>query len=541
MSLPEVLRDLDLLVRSRHPLVVLETAEEDRAAALLRELAARMDLPLFTWSLSRGIRRGADPVARPRAPRPAPERDPMVTGGWSSFSRGQVPLDAFRRTDPVPESAGGTPYDTSHPVQALHHVELADIPALYHFTGLGAHVAEPLVTAKLRDAAEALQRRGATLFITGTGIELPELLRPAASRVRLPLPSGAEYRRVLREVVTELSAARPLQVSLSRDDATRLLTAMRGMGLGEARKALTRVILEDGTLSPSDIPDVLRAKAEAVARDGLLEFVPADEGAAGVAGLAGLKGWLGKRARVLADPERAAQLGLTFPRGVLLLGVPGCGKSLSARMVAAEWGLPLLRMDPGALYDKYIGESERNFRRALQASEKLAPAVLWIDEIEKAFSGGGDADGGVSTRILGSFLAWMQDRPAQVFVAATANDVTRLPPELLRKGRFDELFFVDLPDAAAREAILALHLRKRRQDPAAFDLPALAAAAEGFSGAELEEAVVSALYNALDVDGRVTTASLRNEIATARPLSRTRAEDIARLRAWARERTVSAD
>lgn len=234
-------------------------------------------------------------------------------------------------------------------------------------------------------------------------------------------------------------------------------------------------------------------------------------------------------------------MGLTFPRGVLLLGVPGCGKSLSARMVAAEWGLPLLRMDPGALYDKYIGESERNFRRALQASEKLAPAVLWIDEIEKAFSGGGDADGGVSTRILGSFLAWMQDRPAQVFVVATANDVTRLPPELLRKGRFDELFFVDLPDPAAREAILALHLRKRRQDPAAFDLPALAAAAEGFSGAELEEAVVSSLYNALDEDGRVTTDTLRNEIAAARPLSRTRAEDIARLRVWARERTVSAD
>ncbi|HEX8209960.1 MAG TPA: AAA family ATPase [Longimicrobium sp.] len=547
MSLPEILRDLDLLVRSRHPLVLLDSAEEDRAGALLRELSAAMGLPLFTWSLSRGIRRdGGDAVARPDAARPAPraepDRDPMVTGGWSTFSRGQVPLDAFRRTEPHPERAGGTPYDTTHPVQALHHVELADVAALYHFTGLGAHLGDPLVAAKLRDAAGLLQRRGGTLFVTGVGVELPDALRPIASTVRLPLPTPAEYRRVLREVVTELSAARPLQVTLTQEEVTRLLNAMRGMGIGEARKALTRAILEDGSLSSGDIPAVLRAKAEAVAREGLLEFVPVgeEEGAGGVAGLGGLKAWLAKRARVLSDPARAAQLGLAFPRGVLLLGVPGCGKSLSARMVAREWGLPLLRMDPGALYDKYVGESERNFRRALQAAEKLAPAVLWIDEIEKAFQGGGDADGGVSTRILGSFLSWMQDRPAHVFVVATANDVARLPPELLRKGRFDELFFVDLPDPEARREIFAVHLRRRRQDPAAFDLAALAEAADGFSGAEIEEAVVSSLYNALAADGTVTTAALRGEIAATRPLSRIRAEDVARLRAWARDRTVSA-
>src|SRR6185503_9994826 len=215
------------------------------------------------------------------------------------------------------------------------------------------------------------------------------------------------------------------------------------------------------------------------------------------AGLAGLKQWLTKRRAVVADPQRATEFGLRFPKGILLLGVPGCGKSMCAKAVATEWGLPLLKLDPANLYDKYIGDSEKNFKRALQTAERMAPVILWIDELEKAFAqGGDDADGGVSRRVFGSFLGWLQERRGDVFVVATSNDVSKLPPEFIRKGRFDEVFFVDLPSAAARCAILQIHLRKRKQDPTSFDLGRLASAAEGFSGAEMEQAIVAGLYTA---------------------------------------------
>src|SRR5690606_7113150 len=272
----------------------------------------------------------------------------------------------------------------------------------------------------------------------------------------------------------------------------------------------------------------------------LLEYYPVEESMAEVADLAGLKDWLAKRRAILAHPERAAKFGLAFPNGVLLIGVPGCGKSLCAKAVSMEWGLPLLRLDTAALYNKYIGETEKSFKRAMSVAERVGPVVLGIDEIEKAFAASGEEDGGVSQRVLGSFLSWLQDRKGDVFIVATANDVTRLPPEFLRKGRFDEIFFVDLPDAESRAAIFRIHLQKRAQDPARFDVAALAAAAEGFSGAEIEQAVVSALYTAFSAGTPLTMQLVLEELARTRPLSETMAERIAALRAWARDRTVSA-
>jgi SpoVK/Ycf46/Vps4 family AAA+-type ATPase len=228
---------------------------------------------------------------------------------------------------------------------------------------------------------------------------------------------------------------------------------------------------------------------------------------------------------------------------MLLVGVQGCGKSLAARATAALWGLPLLRLDAGRLYDKYIGESEKNLRKVLATAESMAPVVLWIDEIEKAMAGatGSDGDGGLSRRILGSFLTWLQDKAAPVFLVATANDITALPPELLRKGRFDEIFFVDLPDEPERRAIFTIHLQRRQRPPELFDLDALAAASDGFSGAEIEQAVVSSLYAAFSGPGRLTTEILLAELAATRPLSVTMAEKVAAIRAWAAERTVPAN
>ena len=254
-----------------------------------------------------------------------------------------------------------------------------------------------------------------------------------------------------------------------------------------------------------------------------------------------LKEWLEKRRLFMDDPQRATTFGLAFPRGVLLVGVPGCGKSLCAKAVATAWGLPLVRLDPAALYDKYIGETEHNFSKAMAEADRFSPLVLWIDEIEKAFAAGGDADSGTSQRVLGTFLSWLQERHGDVFVVATANDVERLPAELLRKGRFDEMFFVDLPDAAARKLIFAIHLRRRKQDPDRFDLTSLAGESEGYSGAELEQVVVSALYTAFGQNGQLTTDLLRQELKSTPSVSCTAREKIALVRAWAEGRTVPAN
>jgi SpoVK/Ycf46/Vps4 family AAA+-type ATPase len=288
----------------------------------------------------------------------------------------------------------------------------------------------------------------------------------------------------------------------------------------------------------------LEAKRKMVQQDGLLEYWPAEEGMANVAGLAGLKAWLAKRRNIVADPLGASEFGLSFPKGVLLLGVPGCGKSLCAKAVAHEWGLPLLKLDPANLYDKYVGDSEKNFKRAMQTAERLAPIVLWIDELEKAFAGGsagGEDDGGVSRRVFGAFLSWLQERRGDVFVVATSNDVAKLPPEFIRKGRFDEVFFVDLPSVEARREIYAIHLRKRKQDPASFEIAKLAAASAGFSGAEMEQAIVSGLYTAFSSGTALSTDILLTEISATRPLSRTMHERLEDLRGWAADRTVSAD
>jgi SpoVK/Ycf46/Vps4 family AAA+-type ATPase len=334
----------------------------------------------------------------------------------------------------------------------------------------------------------------------------------------------------------------PVKVELTAAERVRLIQNLTGLSLIEAEKVLNRLIIDDGCLRAADVEHALEAKRKIVQQDGLLEYWPVEEGMANVAGLAGLKAWLTKRRNIVADPLRATEFGLSFPKGVLLLGVPGCGKSLCAKAVAHEWGLPLLKLDPANLYDKYVGDSEKNFKRAMQTAERLAPIVLWIDELEKAFAGeSNEEDGGVSRRVFGAFLSWLQERRGDVFVVATSNDVAKLPPEFIRKGRFDEVFFVDLPTAQARCAIFTIHLRKRKQDPASFDLSLLAAASEGFSGAEMEQAIIAGLYTAFSATTPLTTEILLAELAATRPLSRTMRERLNDLRRWAADRTVNAD
>ena len=287
---------------------------------------------------------------------------------------------------------------------------------------------------------------------------------------------------------------------------------------------------------------MLDAKKQLLRRSGLLEFVEASDTLSAVGGLENLKRWLGQRRGAWEDSAR--EFGLEPPRGMIILGVQGCGKSLCARAVAGEWKLPLVKFDTSAVYDKFIGETEKRIRKVFQVAEGLAPCVLWIDELEKVFAGSGpdsaSADAGVSSRLLASFLSWMQDKKAPVFVAATCNNVTVLPPELIRKGRFDELFFVDLPNQVERKQILAIQLTKRKRNPADFDLEKIAAAAKGYSGAEIDAAVQGGLYAAYAEKKALSTQALLDALAQTVPLSVTRAEEIETLRDWARTRAVAA-
>jgi SpoVK/Ycf46/Vps4 family AAA+-type ATPase len=332
----------------------------------------------------------------------------------------------------------------------------------------------------------------------------------------------------------------PVRVRLSGEEVARLLSQLQGLTLFEVKKVLTKTIVEDGEFTAEDIAHIAEAKKEIVARSGVLEYWSASESMMQVAGLDQLKAWLAKRKLAFTKPLQAKKFGLGAPRGVLLLGVQGCGKSMCAKAIAQEWGLPLIRLDPSNLYNKFFGESEKNLKRATRTAERLAPIVLWIDEMEKAFTQGGDNDSGTSSRIFGTFLSWMQDKKEGVFVVATSNDVTRLPPELLRKGRFDEIFFVDLPTLAVRKAILGVHLSRRERDPTRFALDELAARMDGFSGAEIEQVVLSALYTAFSAGEELANTHLLAEIASTVPLSVTAAEKITELRSWAEKRTVPA-
>jgi SpoVK/Ycf46/Vps4 family AAA+-type ATPase len=432
-------------------------------------------------------------------------------------------------------------YESPDPAKAIQHVIAAKQDAVYHFRSFG-HMLEgkDLLIALVRDTARSLESLRGSLVITGEGIDLPRPLKELSAHVTLPGPRDGEFRDLLASIVEDISKAQHVEVALSREETTHLLKHLSGLTLMEAEKILTKAIIEDGALTAEDIEHVIEAKRRVVEREGLLEYYPADKSMANIADLVTLKGWLAKRRAVVKEPERAEQFGLTFPRGVLLLGVPGCGKSLSAKAVAAEWALPLLKLDPSNLYNKFVGESESNFKRAMRAAERMSPVVLWIDELEKAFASGGE-DGGVSQRILGSFLSWMQERRGDVFVVATANDIQSLPPEFLRKGRFDEIFFVDLPEREIREEIFQIHLDSRGHDSRGFDLVTLAAQTEGFSGSEIEEVVVSALYTAFSNETALDTAAISKEIEATRPLSVTMAEKIQAMRDWAKGRAVRAN
>jgi hypothetical protein len=391
----------------------------------------------------------------------------------------------------------------------------------------------------LRQMREIVQRQKSaahTLVLVGAKIELPEELEALATRVPLALPDLKELAGILRGEAAAWQREHGRTLPVDNEAARTLVRNLVGLSSPDARRIVRKLIYNDGALGAADLPELMRAKFELLNRSGLLHYEYATASFADVAGVARLRAWVQRRRAVFLDPQPV----LDPPRGVLLLGVQGCGKSLASKAMAGGFGVPLVRLDFGTLYDKYQGETEKNLREALASTELLSPCVLWIDEIEKGLAGGGD-DGGVSRRVLGYLLTWMAERKAKVFVVATANAVHELPAELLRKGRFDEIFFVDLPVAAVREQIFAMHLARRKLDPASFELPALAAASEGFSGAEIEQTIVSALYDAAGNGTPPDQPTLLHALKQTRPLSVLMREQVDALRAWAQGRCVAAD
>ncbi len=488
------IHDLGLVLESRVKLVLVESWDERRVLETLTGLAVRQGLGFYVWSVTEGLHHlsfGGD-----------------LQGGEESY---------------VPESA----------LKLVKHDPRAN---LYVFCDLHSFLEEPKLVRLLKDIAMSEAPEAPTLVLVSHALKLPPEVQRYAARFSLSLPAEEELLAIVREEAARWSERnRGARVRTDNRTLQQVVKNLRGLSHAEARALARNVICDDGAITQEDLPELNRSKFQLLGLDGVLGFEYETARFAEVGGLANFKRWLGERQGAFLSGQ-----GDDLPRGVMLVGVQGGGKSLAAKAVAGLWGLPLLRLDFACLYNKYFGETERNLRDALTLAEQMAPCVLWMDEIEKGLATG-DMDGGVSQRVLGTLLTWMAERTAPVFMVATANAVDRLPPELLRKGRFDELFFVDLPDLATRADIFRIHLARRELQPDSLGLIALAEACDGFSGAEIEQVVVSAVYAGQARQRQVDQQMLLDCIRATSPLSVVMAERLAALREWAQGRTVRAD
>src|SRR2546423_7208399 len=424
------------------------------------------------------------------------------------------------------------------PVEALNAIGKLTDASLVVLKDFHPFLDNPAVVRAMRELAQDLKSTYTTVILLSPTLTIPTELEKEISVLDVPLPTFRDLLQLLKEIVAVVRQGNKARIDLTREQAEQLIKAAQGLTLSEAENAFAKAIANDGVLNKDDIRLVLEEKRQVVRKSGLLEFVNLEENLGNVGGLEELKSWLIGRSGAFSEPAR--KFGLPAPKGLLLLGVQGCGKSLSAKAIASQWALPLLRLDLGRIFSSLIGSSEENLRRAIRVAESVSPAVLWVDEIEKGLAGNAGAavtDSGVSARVFGALLTWLQEKTAPVFVAATANRIDALPPELLRKGRFDEIFFIDLPSAAERREIFHIHLKRRQRDPAAFDLDALSTAAEGFSGSEIEQAVVAGRYHAFGEGTELRHAHVLKAVEEAFPLSATMGEEISRLREWSKNRT----
>lgn len=493
--------ELLLLIKSKYPIVCFETIDEIYTTRQLRAIAEQLDLTYFQWSLTDGLKR---------------------------------------------EDNEGAYYQTKEPAKMLRTIfdlikprEDAEArPGLFVLKDFEKYLDDILTLRLFKDAINRVKGTKNTFIIISSEFKLPKDIAPDSAHLVGGFPAEEEIGTVIAETVEELKRTnQKTELLLNEDELKKTINALKGLSLQQIRNVINQCLLNDNCLDIKDLNTIETYKKKVFDQEGLLEFyLTEDKG--NIAGFHNLKRWLRERKDSFSSDKASP---LPVPKGLLLMGVQGCGKSLAIKVIARELNLPLYRLDLARLYSKYIGETEQNLRKALMIAEKLCPLCLWIDEIEKGFAASlGDVDGGVSQRVLGTFLTWMQERKANCFISATANDIYRLPPEFLRKGRFDEIFFVDLPDAESRMQLLLIHLAKRQLNAKDFDLKKIAEASEGFSGAEIEQAIIAALYRASTEKETISTAHMVEQIKSTKPLSVLKQEEIAKLRVWAKERTIPA-
>jgi AAA+ superfamily predicted ATPase len=493
--------ELEVLIRARYPIIYVLSWEEERVEQQLNEIARKRNKKFYVWTYTQGITKyGAEP----------------------------------QRT----KSGSGT---TSDPLAALDTVLSQVEPAIYLFKDFHSFMEENranlAVIRRLRDVSYHLRNTYKTIVIVAPVLRLAPELDKDVTVVQFGLPSSEDFNRLLDRILEDLKDKPRIRIDLDSDGRERLLHAASGLTLREAENVFAKTLVLDGKIDKDDVSIVFSEKQQIIKKSGLLEYYESQEEFSRVAGLENLKLWLSKRS--LAFSDRAAEFGLPAPKGVLLLGVQGCGKSLCAKAASSLWKLPLLRLDIGRMFGSLVGSSEENMRRAIQTAESVAPAILWIDEIDKAFAGtqgSSGSDAGTASRVFGTFLTWLSEKTAPVFVIATANDISNLPPELLRKGRVDDIFFVDLPSDQERREVFRIHLQKRGRNTADFNLEELSRLSDGFSGAEIEEAIISGLFDAFSKGCELNTEILKTGLAETVPLSKTMSEELNRLRSWAQGR-----
>jgi hypothetical protein len=491
--------DFELILRSRTPIIVIESQDERRMLDLLQsitlERAREAYTPLFRWTITDGLQR-LDIALEPQA-------------------------------------------INSEPTDVLKHIRAVKKPGIYVLLDFHPFLEDPVHVRLLKDICIRSAEVQRQIVLISHEIKVPTELESYCARFDMALPSAEERARIVKQAANEYSREHPgTRVKVDPKAHELLIKNLSGLTWADTERLARNAIFLDGAINHSDLPDVMKAKYELLNRGGALQFEYDTARFNDVGGLERLKTWLGQRRPAFRGDNAAAHLDV--PKGILLLGIQGCGKSLAAKATAGVFGVPLLRLDFGAIYDKYHGETERKLRESLRTADVMSPCVLWIDEIEKGIAGRG-GETGTTQRVLGSFLTWMAERKSQVFVVATANDIATLPPELVRKGRFDEIFFVDLPSDRVRASIFAIHLANRDQPLQNFDLDKLTAASDGFSGAEIEQAIVASLYAAHAKHEPLSTGHVLDEIARTRPLSVVMAERIGAMREWAAGRTVPCD
>ena len=486
------------LIQGNRPCISCVTYEESYVRDIVINCAVALKKDLFIWTVTEGLRNGI--IA----------------------DDGVVP-------------------NTDHPAAAMLHLAHQHGPRIVLALDLAGHLDDQRTLRVMRDLLYRFERIGSTLVMVDHLSDLPKPIENYTTHFYVSLPDEDELETIVLNTLRTLNKKSPIEMGVTRGQLKVIIRNLLGLTRRQAEQIIIDCIADNHKFNQDNINSVMALKRQLLQGDGLLEYIESPTSLDAIGGLGKLKAWLQFRQNTLDKDAR--EYGLDSPRGVLMLGVQGAGKSLCAKAIATAWQRPLLRMDTGALYDRYIGESEKRLRESLKQAEMMSPNVLWIDEIEKAFASAAsrNSDGGLSQRMFGTLLTWMQEHTKPVFLVATANDIEALPPELLRKGRFDEIFFVDLPMLETRKEIFAIHLNKRKRDAKTFDIDQMAMAAEGFSGAEIEQAIVSAMHVAFHNDMLLETTHIMDVIKTSPPLSVTMKEKVVALQDWAKDRCMLAE